>query len=89
MTIWKFPLEVTDSQVIKIPEINRPLTVQSQDGTPCLWAVVDPDSPRTKIRVLTFGTGHPGVTAEMNYVATYQLRNGGLVFHVFVEWETK
>lgn len=84
MTIWKFPLVVADEQIIETPEINQPLTVQVQHGTPCLWSMVDPDSRRIKVRVRIFGTGHAGVTSEMLYVGTFQVSGGALVFHVFL-----
>ena len=87
MTIWKFPLKEEEQQVVEIPEINRPLTVQMQAHTPCMWAVVDPDSPRIRIRLRTFGTGNPDVMAGHEYVGSYQTDIGvaSLVFHVFVE----
>lgn len=85
MTVWKFPLKVTGSQIILIPKINYPLTVQIQGSEPCLWAVVDPDSPRIHVIVRTFGTGQTDITHEMDYIGTYQLADGGLVFHIFVE----
>lgn len=40
-TIWKFPLEVTDEQVLMVPKGAKLLTVQKQDGKPCLWCEVD------------------------------------------------
>lgn len=84
MIIWKFKLPIADIQVMEIPEINRPLAVQWQDGSgACLWAIVDPTSPRIKVRVRTFATGHDGIAAGMDYLGTYQ--HIGLVFHVFIE----
>jgi hypothetical protein len=85
MTIWKFPLTAEDIQHIEAPEINRPLAVQTQNGMPQLWMLVDPESRRRRIKVRTFGTGHPGITQDMDYVGTYQLSGGALVFHVFIE----
>jgi hypothetical protein len=85
MTIWKFPIEITDEQVIEVPKVNRPLDVQIQSGTPCIWMAVDPDSPRIQVKARVFGTGHPGVTPDMDYIGTFQF--GPLVFHVFfVGW---
>lgn len=42
-TIYKYPLDVTDRQVIAMPEDAEILTVQVQNGKPMLWAVVDPN----------------------------------------------
>lgn len=85
MTIWKFPLEVTDEQIIEMPMPGQSLSVQIQDGIPCLWALVNPGSPRCRVRVQTFGTGNP-IDEDSplgQFVGTYQLQGGSLVFHVF------
>lgn len=84
MTVWKYPLNTTDEQELEIPEINRPLCIHVQGGRPCLWVLVDPDVPILTVRVRIFGTGHPGVTADMDYVGSYLLSGGSLVFHVFM-----
>lgn len=51
MTVWKFPLVVIDEQFVEMPEVNQPLSVQVQSGTPCLWSLVDPESRRIKVSV--------------------------------------
>ena len=85
-TIWKFPLKVTDGQNISMPIGAEILTVQAQNGEPCIWALVDPKAD-TEIRFFEiFGTGHPifsdaGVSRK--YISTFQLRGGNLIFHVF------
>ena len=85
-TIWKFTLEVTNSQVISLPIGSPILTVQTQRNEPCLWVHVESDAPRKEVTILTFGTGKP-LPDNMNgkYVGTYQLDNG-LVFHVFEQY---
>lgn len=88
MTIWKFPLKVVDEQIVETEYPGEALSVQIQSGTPCLWALVDPHSSmgKVKLRVRTFGTGNPIDTAAGigQFVGTYQLEGGSLVFHVFV-----
>jgi hypothetical protein len=83
-TIWKFPLEVTDVQTVRMPRGARILCVQVQSGVPCLWAEVDPKA-ETELRTLRiYGTGHPMAEGEQrNYVGTFQLVGMGLVFHVY------
>jgi len=83
-TIYKYPLAITDEQIITMPFEARILTVQVQDGVPCLWALVEPDWKPEPRRILTFGTGHPipdGTAGR--HVGTYQVQGGSLVFHVF------
>lgn len=89
--IWKFPLEITDEQTVELPAGARLLTVQMQKQygdrreTPCLWAIVDPEAPRVRLRFRIVGTGNPFPDAEdCSYLSTFQLEDGALVFHVFV-----
>jgi len=90
-TIWKFPLETTDVQTISVPCFGTTfLCVQVQNGNPCLWALVDLIYAKVNKTVRIFGTGHPvhGVDPS-EYIGTYQLESGALVFHVFVKATTE
>ena len=82
-TIWKYRLVVEDEQVINMPMGAVPLTVQAQNGEPCLWCEVDSTLRASAVKLLTRGTGHPLTGEEGSYIGTYQLQEGGLVFHVF------
>jgi len=83
-TIWKFPLQLTDSQQIDIPMGYKILCVQAQNGQGCLWAEVMPDAQVKKATFLTLGTGHPiQHPANMEYLGTYQTNGGSLVWHVY------
>jgi hypothetical protein len=79
--IWKFPLQITDRQPVAIPAGSQLLTVQMQGEQPCLWSLVNPDSPRTTIVISIRGTGHPISGDAGKYIATFQ--TGPLVFHAF------
>jgi hypothetical protein len=85
-TIWKYTLDVVDVQTIKIPKGAEILTVQMQDSFPCLWVLVDPTAHLESRIFEIFGTGNP-ITSDMGtsrkYIATFQLNEGRLVFHVF------
>jgi hypothetical protein len=85
-TIWKFPLQVIDSQVVSMPRGAKPLTVQVQDGKPCLWAIVDPEAAKEDRVVEIHGTGHQtNKTLDRHYyIGTFQLEGGALVFHAFM-----
>jgi len=56
--IWKYPLETTDGQTIRMPKDSQILCVQTQFDRPCLWALVDPNQPLEDRHILIFGTGH-------------------------------
>lgn len=81
-TIYKFTLDLVDSQTIQMPEGASVLSLQLQYGQPCLWALVDTDKPLTPRRFITRGTGHPVPSEWVSYAGTYQLQGGDLVFHV-------
>lgn len=83
-TIFKYPLKVRGEQIVNMPVGAQPLSVQVQHGTPCLWALIDPQAdPRDHV-VSMYGTGHPILLSPGKFVDTYQLEDGDLVFHVFV-----
>jgi hypothetical protein len=85
-TIWKFELETTDNQTIEMPVNAKILTVQTQNKVPCLWALIDPRESKEKRFFEVFGTGQEVLDdygVNKNYLGTYQLHDGCLVFHVF------
>lgn len=82
-TIYKYPIEVTDNQHINIPRDGKILTVQVQGGQPCLWVLVDPDNDPEDRHIEVFGTGHPISDDERDYIGTFQMHGGALIFHVF------
>ena len=83
MQIWKYPLEIRDEQSIKMPGTSAILAVQVQNGTPCLWVMVDPRNPGRFRKIAIYGTGHEMSQSPYNYIGTFQVANGSLVFHVF------
>ena len=85
-TIWKFPLQITDYQIVIAPVGAQLLSVQAQNGVPCIWALVDPSHTNRPYNIYCFGTGHP-VPPEMAlvFIDTVQLYDGSLVFHFFYE----
>lgn len=85
MVIWKFPLSVTDIQTIMMPTGAKVLAVQPQMGELQLWALCDPDEKIGKEpRIFEIhGTGNPIEGNPGQYISTFQIANGRLVFHVF------
>lgn len=84
--VWKWNLAVTDVQKLDIPVRAKLLCVQIQNGTPRLWALVNPDAPTETRNIITLGTGLRVDCLPGKYVGTYQLKGGVLVFHVFDGW---
>lgn len=83
--IWKYPLAMTGSQVVSVPEGAQTLEIQVQRGQPCVWALVDPEAPKGDVEVRIHGTGHPipDNLDDFLYLGTFQLEGGALVFHAF------
>ena len=84
-TIWKFQLEITDNQSVSIPSGYELLAVQTQNETPCLWALVNPKNKEENLKIRIIGTGHP-IEKSFNgkYLGTFQVFGGGGIFHVFI-----
>lgn len=82
-TIWKYALVVSAEQHLDIPKGAKLLTVDAQDGVPCLWAQVDPEAEKVVVRLLTVGTGHEFSGWEGEYIGTYQLPAVKFVGHVY------
>jgi hypothetical protein len=82
-TIWKFPVELADRQVVRMPAGAALLTSQYQYGRLNLWAEVDPSADLEDRVIAIVGTGNPMPEAETVHVATVQQMDGQLVWHVF------
>ena len=84
MTIYKYPIKITDSQKVKLPLNAEILTVQMQGETLCLWAKVEEvGNTSTEERTIeVFGTGHPMSDDARRYIGTIQIHVGAL-WHVF------
>lgn len=89
-SIWKYPLEVTNRQEVLMPKGAVILSVHVQDGSPCIWAIVNPRqgastaAPRV---IRMYGTGHHFDVESFAFIGTFLVASGTLVFHVFEELE--
>ena len=85
MRIWKFPLQITDRQVVEMPVLARPLSVAEQDGQLMMWAHVNEKSNEKRnyeIRIIGTGNGMPDSVG--NFIGTVVM-SYGLVWHVFYQ----
>lgn len=90
MKIYKYPIALESQQRVKMPAEAQILTLQMQNGQPCIWALVDENASLVPRTICTYGTGRqmPTEKAEIgHYIGTYQLEAGALVFHVFDRME--
>lgn len=87
-TIWKYPLEIVNSQTLEVPQGCKFLSVAEQNGALVLYALVDPSAKLEKTEVLIRGTGHPideGKLLSNEFIGSVVSAGGMLVWHVFVE----
>ena len=81
--IFKWAL-TPGSTGLHMPAGAKVLTVQMQGGQPQLWARVDPKQPKEWRTFAVYGTGHQiPDDRRLEYVATFQMDDGALVWHVF------
>jgi hypothetical protein len=88
MQILKWTLPVTDRQTVMIPAGAKLLDVQVQKGPMqehCaqLWALCDENAPKEQRHIAIYGTGNPMPDEPGDYIATFQMHGGALVFHAF------
>jgi hypothetical protein len=86
-TIWKFHVPISDLFTIVMPKGAKLLSVQYQHREPQLWALVDTTAPRVRRGLRVHGTGHPVEDDIGEHVATFQMMEGSLVFHLFDQGE--
>lgn len=83
--VYKYPLYIQYEVVVMMPKGARVLSVQVQDGRPCIWAAVAPcETSQEKRWFRIAGTGHPIEDDVVEgFIGTIQMYDGRLVFHVF------
>lgn len=83
MNIWKWEIPVTDRQTVAMPAGAKILDVQMQHDACCIWALCDPTMPAELRHIAMYGTGHPITGESGEYIASFQMAQGMLVFHAF------
>lgn len=83
-TIYKYQFDVADEVTLDMPTGAKVLCVQMQRDAPCVWALVDASAPLEPRCFEVYGTGHKIENVSgLQYVGTFQMRDGLLVFHLF------
>lgn len=86
-TVWKFELETSDQQTIRVPQGARFLKLDVQYGNPVCWMLVDRDNQKVDFKIRIVGTDRPAnIGNTYVYLGTYQMVGGALVFHAFGKW---
>lgn len=82
--IYKYPFPIGDRFTLALPKGFQILSVQVQNGTPCIWALVKTESPEEIVRFRVFGTGHD-ITNVKTCIHVGTIQMGSYVWHVFQE----
>lgn len=94
-TVWRYPVEIADDQVIDMPAGAEILHVARRENHHVmlgfagpqdaieLWARVDPDAPVEPRHICVVGTGHWLGDDPVIHLGSVQVAEGRLVFHVF------
>lgn len=89
VAVLKWPLKITDTQIIEMPRGSKALSVQIQEVpsglgkklVPTLWTECDLDSKNTPVKIQVVGTGRPFNNHGLEYIDTVQI--GEFVWHLY------
>ncbi len=84
-SIFKYPVNLENMQVIQLPRFSTPLSIQEQGGRFQMWALVDTEQPQRDYLLHCYRTGHQVEELPIGheFISTVQLHSGALVFHFF------
>jgi hypothetical protein len=80
--VFKYPFNISSTIDVLMPPHAKVLYVDSQDGIPCIWALVDPQEQPKPRRFYMRATGQL-VSSNLAWFATFQV--APFVWHVFEE----
>ena len=83
VTIHKYQFEIADKVLIKMPEGARVLSVQVQNDTPTIWAMVVTESKPVMREFRVYGTGNAVDTFAINGTYLGTIQHIGFVWHIF------
>jgi hypothetical protein len=83
-SIYKYLLDIVNSQSISIPQNSQFLRVGEQNGKLMLWVEIDTMVAIEPVNIEVWGTGHPMPDTPRGYIDSCQMSNG-LVWHVYFE----
>lgn len=84
--IYKYQLGVDGESIVINSPVKQFLHIESQNGWPMVWAMIDSTLERCKYEVMCMGTGWPlpdELIDESVYLGT-ALDRAGFVWHYFV-----
>ncbi len=86
MQIWRYPLTITDQQILLLPIGAKPLSAQMLKepiNGPQLWILCDENAVKESRTIAIYGTGDSLPDEPGNYIGT--LQEGYYIWHVFLQ----
>lgn len=80
--VWKFNLSVQSELKVSMPVGAQIISVQLQNDTPVMWAIVDTQAEKETKIFRVYGTGHNMPSMGLFYIGTWQEKSG-FVWHLF------
>ena len=86
--IFKYELDITDRQILKLPAGSRILHADNQNGQLCLWAIVDAAKEcATPVEIKIVGTGQPINDLDRERDVYFKtVMSGYFVWHIFISY---
>lgn len=81
--VWKYDVPIDDDFTLRMPEGAKILSGAVQRGSPVIWALVDTQASDVSRHFILRGTGHSIVDEKLTFIASFFLRDGALIFHLF------
>lgn len=83
-TICKFPLDVTDRQLLTLPQDSQILSVIVQNGTLMLYVLLETEKNSVcEKEIEIYGTGHPVSQDGSNKKFIGTVQQNQFVWHIF------
>jgi len=79
--VYKYPIPKEDYS-LELPENFKILKIGVQKNSPKMWILVDTDKIKRKQKFIVLPTGIE-VPVNTEYIDSFLLKDGELVFHVF------
>lgn len=88
MKVFKYiltPAQVGQDIHVEVPIIFKVVHFAEQHGALCMWALLNPDSPKEDGIFRIYGTGQD-IPEDCAHEGTCFQRGGDLVWHLFRVW---
>jgi len=85
MEIWKYQLEVKNSQTLLIPDKAKVLTIEAIHGRPWLFVLVNPIADNINRVIRTYEEGN--LIKGGKYIGTYKDKDDTFIYHMFDDGE--